>query len=82
MFILKKEHQLGVYVPLGALFLVIIMSLPFQVVLENSGRADKHDCPFVQASIKLTKILCDFLKIGEARKSSYYAFSLQDSIDY
>lgn len=37
-----------------------------KVVLENSGRADKHDCPFVQASIKLTKILCDFLKIGEA----------------
>ena len=39
-----------------------------QVVLENSGRADKHDCPFVQASIRLTQILCDFLKIGEARK--------------
>lgn len=37
-----------------------------KVVLENSGRADKHDCPFVQASIRLTQILCDFLKIGEA----------------
>ena len=38
-----------------------------QVVLENSSRADEHDCPFVQASIYLTKILCDTLKIGEPR---------------
>ncbi|XP_041375844.1 engulfment and cell motility protein 1-like [Gigantopelta aegis] len=36
-----------------------------KVVLENSSRADEHDCPFVQASIFLTKILCDTLKIGE-----------------
>ncbi|CAG5127101.1 unnamed protein product [Candidula unifasciata] len=36
-----------------------------KVVLENSTRADEHDCPFVQASKMLTKILCDVLKIGE-----------------
>ncbi|XP_060591544.1 engulfment and cell motility protein 2-like isoform X2 [Ruditapes philippinarum] len=37
-----------------------------KVVLENCGRANEQDCPFVQASIKLTKILCDLLKIGES----------------
>ncbi|XP_071092099.1 engulfment and cell motility protein 1-like [Haliotis cracherodii] len=36
-----------------------------KVVLENSSRADEHDCPFVRASIMLTEILCDILKIGE-----------------
>lgn len=36
-----------------------------KVVLENSSRADEHDCPFIQASIMLTKILCDILNIGE-----------------
>ena len=55
---------------LRLVILVMLCYFLFQVVLENSGRADKHDCPFVQASMKLTKILCDFLKIGEARKSA------------
>lgn len=36
-----------------------------KVVLENCSRADEHDCPFAQASIYLTKILCEILKIGE-----------------
>ncbi|XP_059141115.1 engulfment and cell motility protein 1-like [Physella acuta] len=36
-----------------------------KVVLENCTREDDHDCPFVQASKMLTKILCDILKIGE-----------------
>ena len=39
-----------------------------QVVLENSCRADEHDCPFAHASIELTNVLCDILKVGEYRK--------------
>ncbi|XP_067931959.1 engulfment and cell motility protein 2-like [Watersipora subatra] len=36
-----------------------------QVVLENSReRADEQDCPFAQASVELTQILADILKIG------------------
>lgn len=37
-----------------------------KVVLENSCRADEHDCPFGRTAIELTKLLCDFLKIGES----------------
>ncbi|XP_035208174.1 engulfment and cell motility protein 1-like [Stegodyphus dumicola] len=36
-----------------------------KVVLENSCRADEHECPFGRTSIELTKLLCDILKIGE-----------------
>ncbi|KAK3086881.1 hypothetical protein FSP39_024837 [Pinctada imbricata] len=36
-----------------------------KVVLENSSRADEHDCPFIQASIMLTKTLCEILNIGQ-----------------
>nr|CAG4646089.1 EOG090X02BW [Macrothrix elegans] len=36
-----------------------------RVVLENSGRGDEYDCPFARASIELTKLLCEILKIGE-----------------
>ncbi|XP_052231190.1 engulfment and cell motility protein 2-like isoform X2 [Dreissena polymorpha] len=46
-----------------------------KVVLENCGRAPDQDCPFIQAAIKLTSILCDLLKIGELPnedESSYY----------
>ncbi|KAL3859447.1 hypothetical protein ACJMK2_009667 [Sinanodonta woodiana] len=46
-----------------------------KVVLENSGRSDEHDCPFVQGSIQLTKVLCDMLKIGEQpweEEQTYY----------
>ena len=36
-----------------------------QVALENSReRADEQDCPFAQASVELTQILADILKIG------------------
>ncbi|RUS91972.1 hypothetical protein EGW08_000185 [Elysia chlorotica] len=58
--------------PPGALALHVMLYFARQhgenyvkVVLENSTRADEHDCPFVQASKKLTMILCDILKIGE-----------------
>ncbi|XP_022084028.1 engulfment and cell motility protein 1-like isoform X2 [Acanthaster planci] len=37
-----------------------------KVVLENSCRADEHECPFARTSIALTKILCEILKVGEA----------------
>lgn len=36
-----------------------------KVVLENSCRADEHECPFGRTSIELTKLLCEILKIGE-----------------
>ncbi|XP_014223551.1 engulfment and cell motility protein 1 [Trichogramma pretiosum] len=37
-----------------------------KVVLENSCRADEHECPFGRTSIELVKRLCEILKIGEA----------------
>lgn len=37
-----------------------------KLVLENSCRADEHECPFGRASVELVRILCDVLKIGEA----------------
>ncbi|XP_044750351.1 engulfment and cell motility protein 1 isoform X1 [Coccinella septempunctata] len=37
-----------------------------KLVLENSCRADEHECPFGRASVELVKILCELLKIGES----------------
>uniref|UniRef100_A0A0N7ZBH5 ELMO domain-containing protein n=1 Tax=Scylla olivacea TaxID=85551 RepID=A0A0N7ZBH5_SCYOL len=36
-----------------------------KLVLENCYRADSHECPFGRASIELTKLLCEILKIGD-----------------
>lgn len=36
-----------------------------QVVLENSCRADEHECPFGRTSVELVKLLCEILHIGE-----------------
>lgn len=36
-----------------------------KIVLENSCRADEHECPFGRTSIELVKLLCDILRIGE-----------------
>lgn len=36
-----------------------------KLVLENSCRADEHECPFGKASVELVRILCEILKIGE-----------------
>ncbi|XP_026478121.1 engulfment and cell motility protein 1 [Ctenocephalides felis] len=36
-----------------------------KVVLENSCRADEHECPFGRTSVELTKLLCEILGIGE-----------------
>ncbi|CAF98894.1 unnamed protein product [Tetraodon nigroviridis] len=41
-------------------------------VLENSSREDKHECPFARSSIQLTLILCEILRIGEAREWGLY----------
>lgn len=38
---------------------------PFQFVLENSSREDKHECPFARGSIQLTVLLCELLHVGE-----------------
>ncbi|KAG7256177.1 hypothetical protein CRUP_014710, partial [Coryphaenoides rupestris] len=39
--------------------------LGFIMVLENSSREDKHECPFGRSSIELTKMLCEILRVGE-----------------
>ncbi|XP_050300892.1 engulfment and cell motility protein 1 [Anthonomus grandis grandis] len=36
-----------------------------KLVLENSCRADEHECPFGRASVELVRILCELLKVGE-----------------
>lgn len=36
-----------------------------KLVLENSCRADEHECPFGRASVELVRILCELLKIGK-----------------
>lgn len=36
-------------------------------MLENSGRSDDHDLPFARASIELTNVMCEILKVGEQR---------------
>ena len=35
-------------------------------MLENSCRADEHECPFGRTSVELVKLLCEVLRIGEA----------------
>lgn len=45
-----------------------LSALCLQIVLENSSREDKHECPFGRSSIELTKMLCETLKVGELRK--------------
>ncbi|XP_026294189.1 engulfment and cell motility protein 1 [Frankliniella occidentalis] len=37
-----------------------------KVVLENSCRADEHECPFGRTSVELVRLLCEVLRIGEA----------------
>ncbi|XP_042318115.1 engulfment and cell motility protein 2 isoform X2 [Sceloporus undulatus] len=39
-----------------------------RIVLENSSREDKHECPFGRSAIELTKMLCEILQVGELRK--------------
>ncbi|XP_052466444.1 engulfment and cell motility protein 2 isoform X4 [Carassius gibelio] len=36
-----------------------------RIVLENSSREDKHECPFGRSAIELTRMLCDILQVGE-----------------
>ncbi|XP_077060635.1 engulfment and cell motility protein 2 isoform X3 [Siphateles boraxobius] len=36
-----------------------------RIVLENSSREDKHECPFGRCAIELTRMLCDLLQVGE-----------------
>ncbi|XP_025788392.1 engulfment and cell motility protein 2 [Puma concolor] len=38
-----------------------------RIVLENSSREDKHECPFGRSAIELTKMLCEILQVGELR---------------
>lgn len=42
-----------------------------QIVLENSSREDKHECPFGRCAIELTRMLCEILQVGELRKYIY-----------
>ena len=48
-----------------------------KVVLENSGRSDDHDLPFARASIELTNVMCEILKVGEQRTSTNVRSSLR-----
>lgn len=43
-------------------------NLFLQIVLENSSREDKHECPFGRSAIELTRMLCEILQVGELRK--------------
>ncbi|XP_073979588.1 engulfment and cell motility Ced-12 [Rhodnius prolixus] len=36
-----------------------------KVVLENSCRADEHECPFGRTSVELVKLLCQLFHIGD-----------------
>lgn len=50
---------------------------PFeQIVLENSSREDKHECPFGRSAIELTRMLCEILQVGELREYSAKASAL------
>uniref|UniRef100_A0A671N1V5 Engulfment and cell motility protein 1-like n=1 Tax=Sinocyclocheilus anshuiensis TaxID=1608454 RepID=A0A671N1V5_9TELE len=48
--------------------------LGFIIVLENSSREDKHECPFGRSSIELTKMLCEILKVGELPNENCHDF--------
>lgn len=56
---------------ISAGFLAHWVVVCLQIVLENSSREDKHECPFGRSSIELTKMLCEILKVGELRKSPH-----------
>lgn len=45
-----------------------------KLVLENSCRADEHECPFGRASVELVRILCDLLAIGESPSEQGQSF--------
>uniref|UniRef100_A0AAY4EN50 ELMO domain-containing protein n=1 Tax=Denticeps clupeoides TaxID=299321 RepID=A0AAY4EN50_9TELE len=45
-----------------------------RIVLENSSREDKHECPFGRSSIELTKMLCEILKVGELPSENCHEF--------
>nr|CAD7453113.1 unnamed protein product [Timema tahoe] len=36
-----------------------------KVVLENSCRADEHECPYGRTSVELCKMICEVLRIGD-----------------
>nr|XP_039273270.1 engulfment and cell motility protein 1-like [Styela clava] len=47
-----------------------------RLVLENSARGDKHECPFAKSSVRLVKMICEILNIGEQPTETgedYYA---------
>ncbi|XP_059900162.1 engulfment and cell motility protein 1 isoform X2 [Gadus macrocephalus] len=45
-----------------------------RMVLENSSREDKHECPFGRSSIELTKMLCEILRVGELPSENCHDF--------
>ncbi|XP_059365727.1 engulfment and cell motility protein 1-like isoform X2 [Carassius carassius] len=45
-----------------------------RIVLENSSREDKHECPFGRSSIELTKMLCEILRVGELPSENCHDF--------
>ncbi|XP_027476042.1 engulfment and cell motility protein 3 isoform X2 [Zalophus californianus] len=46
-----------------------------RLVLENSSREDKHECPFARSSVQLTVLLCELLRVGEPCSETAQDFS-------
>ncbi|XP_028904762.1 engulfment and cell motility protein 2 isoform X2 [Ornithorhynchus anatinus] len=68
----KDYKMLGFTTPPGMLALDNMLYLAkvhqdtyIRIVLENSSREDKHECPFGRGAIELTKALCEILQVGE-----------------
>lgn len=45
-----------------------------KLVLENSCRADEHECPFGRAGLELVRILCELLKVGDSPSEQAQSF--------
>ena len=60
----------------------ILSPRSWQIVLENSSREDKHECPFGRCAIELTRMLCEILQVGELRKSlcTVYVTAFRNSV--
>uniref|UniRef100_A0A8C4DEU2 ELMO domain-containing protein n=1 Tax=Dicentrarchus labrax TaxID=13489 RepID=A0A8C4DEU2_DICLA len=53
-----------------------------RIVLENSSREDKHECPFGRCAIELTRMLCEILQVGEFQLPIIFLFYLYSLIEF
>lgn len=75
---LQQSQHVAVFCKLTSLS--DLFPFPLQIVLENSSREDKHECPFGRSSIELTKMLCEILKVGELRKYACFPQAGRDPV--